>query len=281
MQLFKKYLPADCDIVLASDIHVGSLHTHYKGIEECLDHIAKPNTYCIILGDLAEAMTVNDYRFDPNTNDLKVPTVVSQYNKVVEIFERVKDKILYINDGNHDYKHASTINFVKDIVCEKLNVPYGTYSSKLSILDDNGSTRIKLYTTHGHGSMSSHADDPIRRKSNLRLSLKRKLMNLAGDCHLMAMGHTHKLITAHPISTLYMTDDGHSIVQHYMNTAYTEDTFIHPDHRYYVNTGSFLKSQILGCSGYAERFGYAPEPLGYAVIHIRGYKIDSVDTVRL
>lgn len=281
MQLFNRSLPKKCRIVLTSDWHIGSRHTHYDGIEECVRDIAKPSTYAIILGDLAEAMTVDDHRFDPNTNDLTTPTVMKQYERVADILRIIKDKVLYINDGNHDYRHAKVVNFLEDIVCRNLGIPYGTYSSKLTISDNQGKARLKFYTTHGYGSIGSSADDPIRQKSNLRLSLKRKMAKQAGDCHLMAMGHTHKLLTAHPEHNLYLTDDGTTIKQHYFDTLQTADPYIHPDHRYYANTGSFLKSQIIGCSGYAERFGYPPEPMGYIVVHINDWKIERIEKVRV
>lgn len=275
MQLFNRALPADCNIYLASDLHIGSLNTHYHGIEGLIDTVARDRkAYLIILGDLCEAICCDDKRYDPETNDPSLTVPVRQYEKVVEILKPIAKKILYINDGNHDYKLSRVINFVRDIVCKQLDVPYGTYSSKLTVCDSSGNQHFKVFTTHGYGSISSSADDPIRRRANMELALKRKLHNKAADCCLMAMGHTHKLIATKPTHSLYLYDDGSRVKQSYLKPVHEIGEFIHPDHRWFVNTGSFLKNFCLGASSYSERFGYDPVPLGYCKVEVRDYKIN-------
>lgn len=277
MQLFNRALPADCNIYLASDTHIGSLNTHYHGIEQLIDAVASDKKgYLILLGDLCESICVDDKRFDPETNDPSLTVPVRQYEKIVEVLRPVAKKVLYINDGNHDYKLARVINFVRDVVCKQLEIPYGTYSSKLTISDSKGNAKCKIYTTHGFGSIGSTADDPIRRESNMMLSLKRKLQNKAADVSLMAMGHSHKLLITPPTHALYLYDDGSRVKQSYLEPVHESEAYIHPDHRWFVNTGSFLKNFCLGASSYSERFGYDPVELGYAVAEIRDYKIQDV-----
>ena len=274
MQLFSRALPADCNIYLASDLHVGSLNTHYHGIQGLVDAVAKDKKgFLILLGDLGEAICVDDKRFDPETNDPALTVPVRQYERVVDLLKPIAKKILYINDGNHDYKLARVINFVRDVVCKQLDVPYGTYSSKLTVCDGKGNPQFKLFTTHGYGNVNSAADDPIRRDANQRLSLKRKLQNKAADVSLMAMGHTHKLLVTPPTHALYLCDDGTKINQRYLTPVHETGEYIHPDHRWFVNTGSFLKNFCLGASSYSERFGYDPVPLGYVKAEITDYKI--------
>ena len=270
MQLFTHALPQKFNLYLASDFHVGCVLTDYDRIGQLVDMVrSKPSNRLIVLGDLAESIAVDDKRFDEETVDKTLITPMRQYERVTDILRPVAKQILYINDGNHDYKLSKYINFIRDVVCKQLEVPYGTYSSKLTVTDSKGKTRFKLFTTHGYGNVSSHADDPIRRKSNMKLSLKRKLAAKAADCVLMAMGHTHKLVISRPERSLYLTDSGEYIKQHYTQTA-QERAYI-PDHlRWYVNTGSFLKLFALGCSGYAERFGYDPVELGAVQIEIDG-----------
>jgi UDP-2,3-diacylglucosamine pyrophosphatase LpxH len=275
-----RHLPADCNIYLASDLHVGSLGTHYDGIGELIEAVGKgKKNYLILLGDLAEAICCDDKRFDPDISDASMSTPMRQYLRVIELLKPIAGKILYINDGNHDNRHSNTIGFVKDVVCRELDVPYGTYSSKLTVINSTGNTQYKLFTTHGFGSVTSTADDPIRRKANMRLTLKRKLQNKAADVSLMAMGHSHKLLISPPTHALYLYDDGEKVKQDYLKPVHETGTFIHPDHRWFVNTGSFLKNQLLGMSGYAERFGYDPVEIGYTVAEIRDSRIAHVRKV--
>jgi len=222
-------------------------------------------------------MVDDNKRFDPTTQDLTILTPMQQYQRFVEIFRPLAKQILYVNDGNHDLKHLRVMNFVQSI-CTEMGVPYGTYTSKLTVCDDKGRNRFKIYTGHGWGSLTSGADDPIRRKSNMKLSLKRKLAGKAADCVLMAMGHSHKLIVSRPERELYMIDDGAKLTQRY-TTAQQDGEYIPAHLRWYVNTGSFLKNQILGASGYAERAGYDPVPLGFTKVVIEDWKIVDVKKI--
>jgi len=279
MQLFKKVLPRNCNILFGSCTHIGSKLTHYDGIEQFKDELlSKPTNRAIFLGDLCEAILVDDSkRFDPDTQDLAILTPGQQYQRFIDIFRPCAKQILYINTGNHDYKHIKTIDLV-DWVCHELKVPYGTYSSKITIYDSRGKPRFKIYTTHGNGSISSIADDPIRKLANMKLSLKRKLAPLAADCFLAVMAHTHRLIVSPPEKELYLTDDGEKIKQHY--TMAQQDAEYIPAHlRWYLNSGSFLKNQILGSSGYAERAMYSPVELGYGRAIIEDYQIVDVQKV--
>ena len=274
MQLFTQALPEKCNLYLASDLHVGCILTDYDRIGQLVDMVRSKNSNrLIVLGDLAESIAVDDKRFDEATTDKTLMTPMRQYEKVTEILRPVAKQILYINDGNHDYKLSKYVNFIRDVVCKQLEVPYGTYSSKLTVTDSKGKKRFKLFTTHGYGNVSSSADDPIRRKSNMKLSLKRKLAGKSADCVLQAMGHTHKLLVARPEKSLYFTDNSDTIKQHY--TRSTQDSDYIPEHlRWYVNTGSFLRLYALGCSGYAERFGYDPVELGAVQVEIDGGIVD-------
>ena len=55
--------------------------------------------------------------------------------------------------------------------------------------------------------------------------------------------------------------------------------YIHPDHRWYVSAGSFLKLYEEGVSGYAEIGEYDPVELGFAIARVRNQKIVWVDKV--
>lgn len=281
MQIIERLLPADHNLYLISDIHEGTFLQHEHGLNHLIEVVSKDkNGYVAILGDLAEAITIDDKRYDASTVDSRNPLPLQQYQSLVSLFKPIRGKILVTLEGNHDYKISARFgNGVRDIFCRELEIPYGTYSCKLNIKDKKKRLQYKTFLTHGFGSVNSVADDPVRREANMQLSLKRRLYRKAGDCSLMAMGHTHKLIVKPPISDLYLTDDGEKIKQHY--TKPNGSDFISPDLRWYCNTGSFYKLYHMTDSGYAERFGYDPTELGFCVAEVKGGSINNVRKVIL
>jgi hypothetical protein len=162
-------------------------------------------------------------------------------------------------------------------ICRDLSVAYGTYTSIISYRNKRGELLFKVYAAHGRGSIKSAADDPIRVEANLNLSLKRKLKNKAADCSVSAMGHTHLLLVSKPKKTLYMTSEDGAIMQNYMEGEQAA-RYIHPDHRYYLNTGTFRRTSMRGVSDYAEKAMYDPVVLGFPVLLVREGKI--VDVVK-
>lgn len=275
MKLLEKMLPKTHTIYLVSDSHEGTILKHRKGYKKVIKLVEEDSTaYLAHLGDLCESITVDDPRYCLQTVDPQSATPVRQYNAAMEELMPIKDKILVMLEGNHDWKLTGNYgSLIKDVICPELagnkdgSTIYGTYTCRLSIVDRKGKPMYKMFLTHGAGSINSSADDPVRRDANMMLSLKRKLFRKAGDCAIMAMGHTHKLIVKPPIQELYLTDDSKNIHQKYTKASQTAD-FIHPDLRYYVNTGCFYKLYEEGVSGYAERAGYDPNELGYAVVKV-------------
>ena len=186
-----------------------------------------------------------------------------------------------MNESNHPLK-LWRFGALTQIICEKLNVPYATWSAKLVVRDSKGQLMYKSFHTHGRKSITSTADDPKRRKTNLELILKRHLKFKMGDCILMCKAHVHKLIICKPESELYITDDSEKTQQGYTSDHVSQnDDFIHPDHRWYVATGSFLKLYGENVSGYAEIGEYDPIELGFAVARIRNRKLQGIDPIIL
>jgi hypothetical protein len=185
--------------------------------------------------------------------------------------QAIKDLLLYKLQGNH-CQHLWAFGDIMADMCKSLGVPYGTWTTKLTVTDKRGNLMYKTYDTHGRKGISSAADDPKRRKVNMQLTLKRNLKFKAGDCAVMIKHHTHKLLVCKPESELYLTDDGTRIQQAYTGWGQTE-SYIHPDARWYGNAGSFLKLYGDGISGYAERAEYDPVELGFLVLKVRDRKI--------
>jgi hypothetical protein len=281
LELFSRALPPDHDLILFSDAHDGTILQESHGLMKVREKIEKgKNIFGAFGGDWAEAILVDDKRYSPETDKKELP--LKQYKNAKTFFEPIAQKMLFIEMGNHDWMLAAKYgNVLKEIVCEELGIPYGTYTCKASVKDKKGRQMYKLFYTHGAKGISSVADDPIRREANMLLQLKRRLSLKAGDCEVMAMGHTHKLLVAAPMSSLYLHDDGAKVISAYTGPGTGEGRWIHPDHRWYCNTGSFLRLYANrepgdGVSGYAERFGFDPVELGYIVVECRAGRVANV-----
>ena len=270
------------------DTHEGTILKHKKGVQKMINAVLDdPIGYVIHHGDLAEAITIDDKRYCATTLSPETPTPIRQYKMAGEELKPIADRILAILTGNHDWKIANRFgDCVRDIVCADLtnNNPdriYGTYSCKLLIKDKIGKLMYKHFATHGARSIGSTADDPIRQKSNMHLQLKRRLIHKAGDCIISSMGHTHKLLIAEPMPTLYLSDDGKKPIHKYTESHQT-NSFIPDELRWYVNTGCFYRLYGEdGISGYAERAGYDPMELGYAIMRVEDGIIKRIDKVVL
>ena len=282
MQLMTKVLPNDHNIFLFGDQHGGCSLSSVKGWAKLLsmmhsEYDGCSNNYGADMGDMVEAIMVDDKRFSPDR--LKDPLPQEQLERAIEDRESIKGQLLTILQGNHELGLWKWGNITAK-ACEKLGVSYGTYTARITIQNTRNEPMYKIYMTHGWKNMISTADDPLRREVNQQLILKRHLKMKAGDCAVMVKGHAHKLIVCKPKSELFLSDDGNKITQHYTSWGQNEQ-YIHPDARWYGCTGSFLKLHGKGISGYAEMKEYDPVELGWLVLRIRDRKIVSLDPVYL
>jgi hypothetical protein len=290
MKIIERNLPASHNVYLTSDKHYGTILQHKHGIKKFIDMVKNdPIGYWCDLGDLSEGITVDDPRYCHLTTNPEENTTLLQYEAYVKDHLPIADKCLVILEGNHDWKLGAKVgSFVRHNVCARLGEEigvlaenlYGTYSCVLAIHNKKGKLLYKMFLHHGPamGSINSSADDPLRREANMMLSLKRKLRELAGDCIIMAMGHTHKLLVKPPISRLYLTYENGKSKQHYTKSEQTQK-FIPEDDRWYVNDGCFYKLHEMGKSGYAERAGYAPNELGFIKVKVENGIIKDVEKI--
>lgn len=282
MKLITRELQDNHNIFVFGDVHEGSVLSSVKGFQSMVNMMDSEyegckNNYGIDMGDMIEAIMVDDKRF--SEDKLTEPLPLEQVNKATVRREPIKDRLLCILEGNHERKLWRFGNLTEE-VCKRLGVEFGTYTAKITIQGKSGDQMYKMFVAHGNKSINSAADDPTRRIANMKLSLKRSLKFKAGDCAVMVKGHTHKLIVCEPEPELYLTDDCNNIKQGYTSWGQNED-YIHPDARWYGNSGSFLKLYGKGTSGYAEIAEYDPIPLGWLVLRVRRKKIVSLDPVYL
>ena len=281
MKIITRELPKRHNIYLAGDFHLGTIACHIHGIKQLIASVAEDKDgYLSIMGDLAEAITIDDKRFNRGTEDPKIPVPLLQYQEVVKLFRPIRHKTLLCLQGNHDWAIENRFgNFVRDYVCKELEVEYGTPSCKLVIKDTRGNLQYKMFLAHSPGgSITSNADDPLRRDANMKLSLKRKLHDKAGDTLAMCAGHSHKLLVFPPTKKLYLIDDGRNVKQRYTETNPRYE-YIDENLRWYVNTGSFHKLYVMGEGTYSEKIGYPPTELGFVKVIGDGGTIQSIEPI--
>jgi hypothetical protein len=194
MEFISRPVPSNFNIFFFGDLHIGTKLFYAKGVSQFLEdlngeHDGCKNNVAIGMGDYIEAIDHTDRRFDVDSIDLNKIRPQQQIEHFIRLFEPVKDKIACLLIGNHEWTLLKYYDYAQS-AAHKLSVPYGTYSSVVTFQRKKKNKHIlKVYVTHGSGSINSIADDPERLEANLNLSLKRKLKNKAGDCAIQAMGH--------------------------------------------------------------------------------------------
>ena len=271
MQLIPIPSCPDCNYYLCSDFHEGSIAQAVNDVDKLIKNIQDdPIARVSILGDLLEAFWVDDPRYDQET---AVETPLKQRKNIIEKLSCISGKLDCILMGNHERKLLNKVGNITKDICDELKVNYGTYSSKLEFQDG-----FKFFITHGMRNINSMSPDPIRRKAYMEFTLKRHLEQKAADCLVMSKGHSHKLLIAEPLPQLYLVTDKGKLRQGYTKPG-ARDVYIPPEHRWYCNTGSFLKTQVLGCSTYSEVFELDPVETGYIIVRIRDKHVQACEKV--
>jgi hypothetical protein len=276
LELITKILPRDHNLFFFGDTHIGSTLCHEKGIkkfinkmESTVDGVPSSGNYAIHMGDAIEGILIDDYRYRPET--CETPFFLKQIDAFIDLMWPIHERIITNLRGNH----SDTLWKYDDVnarICKKLGLSKpGTKSARITIRDRKKRKMYKIYATHGRKGINSVADDPTRRDTNMKLILKRHLKQKAADCVIMAKGHTHRTLILKPTQDLYLTDDGDNINQHYTHFK-PNAKYIHPDNRWYLNTGAFYKAYAIGIDSYAERAEYDPIDLGYIIMKIRDGK---------
>ena len=283
MEIIKKVLPNDYELILSSDLHVGSPMVNEDNIKEMVEYVATTkNCFMTNFGDNIEAITPNDKRFAFSNTPYK--TAQEQSDAVIKLLSPIKEKTLAIGLGNHEY-HLLNIFNVSKYISEALGVPNGMYCYKLEIFDEQINLQHKYFFTHGNGQISSNAKDEIQALGNRKASLKNKL-NKSGhaDVILAAMGHTHRSLVVEPTinDQLYLTTEDGKIKQHYRYVESQNASYIPPNARWYVNNPSFMKLYSTPGSGYisyGEAAGYEPSEIGWSKVIVQNKQVVNVERI--
>jgi hypothetical protein len=296
MRIVRLFYPRDHELVLAGDLHDGLILSDLDGFKECLSYVeSSPRRRLLLMGDLQEARTLDHPYFNLSEiveNGLSIPDV--SYEHVREVLRPLADKIDVVLLGNHEWELRKFGNMTAKLARD-LSTPdghqvyYGTMSCVVEIYDENDNDLLlyKLLLHHGFGRITSQAKDFEQQQGNKKAKLKLMLKELAGDCVIMAMGHTHQDIVVPPTGKLYLYHEAFKVRQGYLDQG-SNARYIDPDRRWYINTGSFLvrSTEKLGydglpVSGYPERFGYPPLVRAFITVEVANGVIQDVKKMRI
>jgi UDP-2,3-diacylglucosamine pyrophosphatase LpxH len=274
MRLLEGTIPSSCDIALFGDTHWGNLQMSDSGFFQTCEWImAERNRRFVFMGDAIEAITTDDKRYQDDTTVDPIP--MRQLSTFVDICQPIRKRGLAWLSGNHEFK-LQRFGDIGEEMADRLEIPYGGCAAKLLLRDKRGPI-AKVYLAHpSRFTIRSNAKDFEQRRANMAASVKRFLVDKAGDCVVMGFGHTHKLLVVDPSPKLVIFDEGGKLKQDYLIGDNSMPHYIDPDRRWYANTGSYLRTMVLDHDGYAERAGYDPVELGFAVVEIRDRKVTAV-----
>ena len=241
MKVIKSDLPSDIDILelhLFADEHIGDAHCDMERLQERIDYVAKTvNAYCVLNGDIL------DYASRSSIGDIETRSlnIMGQLERAVKLFSPIKDKIICITNGNHEFRayKKEGIDMSKMIAMQLgIDDRYSPTSAFVflrfgSPADKHGDSRRKmlytLYVNHGSGGgrkegakairladMASIADADIYIHSHTHLPMIMKQGFFRVDIHNSAVANATKLF----VNTASNLDyGGYGAAQEYRPTS--------------------------------------------------------------
>jgi hypothetical protein len=132
--------------------------------------------------------------------------------------------------------------------------------------------------------MPRGAKDPIQREANQKAWLKQKMHGLAGSVQAQYMAHTHQCMIVEPIEQYALLNHGDNVRGVYFKEEVREirgDVWVHPDARWYVNTGTLRRGGGFEHCDYSEIAGYTPPAIACTRTEIKGGRIHNITKVML
>jgi hypothetical protein len=276
MQIFERRMPNDFNLWCIGDFHIGTVAFAEKPFIRMRDEVKNDKMGFVAgMGDYVEGRAIDHPYFELATTDLNTPLAYKQAEVVVKYLDPIRDKILFLLEGNHDRYSKNYIGLVENIMCKELGVPFGTWSC-LHKFTFKGGRELVGHFTHGSDRKSpvrSQSPIPARQQINEKLSLINILSSAGFDADFHCCGHYHRMITYSPsqYTDLKLIIKNGDLKEQY-KALDKEDPF----GQYYACTGAWMRQFVNGISTYGERALYRSVSIGCIVYHIRGGKIADV-----
>jgi len=249
------------------DVHDGAAACDLKELKKTIKAVQDtPNTFWIGMGDFNDWISTNDPRFTPDAVSEDEKThwrkqwLQNTNRKTAQRYEPIADKCLGLLDGNHELNIikryffsptedlAQRIGQVRKDNADDLYLGYEGFI-KIHIIQNFRKNKapkqrysLTIYCNHGFGGgkmPGSHANN---------------LLNLATqiDADVYIMGHNHNM-QSFMKPRLGITERGRYIKKPMA----------------FLNSGTFLKSKMLGHDTYEVLKGYPPTTVGCPHINIK------------
>lgn len=291
---YRKRLPNTFRLYLMACSHIGDRACWDNGIKKAVEIVKDDrNGYWGHLGDAIGSIYYGDPRFEQDMHAGKFQTLGAQTERFAELFSPIAHKLLFLLDGNHEDKIMKTGD-PSDMIFKEFKKEYGTDMSEA----DRGSVEIhatlaencKIYCHHGYGSVNSRAERRRRREFNDEDSVRKKLIDMAGDVHFAGMAHIHKLRISPPDNPLHLTVSKRKIEQMYPTAQDINSRIVPSEYRWYASVGSFLRTKLITpknlMSGqrfdtYSTKRMYSAVELGFIKLDIKQGHLVNVEKVRI
>lgn len=283
MEFITTEIPLNCRIFDTGDWHVGPHGFDEKALDKMIAEVAADKTCRMILkGDLIDSITTNDKRFSAYSQDIvKGNRTPDDHLRILtEKLMPIRHQIITALIGNHEITLSGTTDLVQRL-CDALSIPWGGYSCVITFKAKKRSKHLfKGFFTHGRIGFNSQAKDPIQAEANIKASLKKNLEKMKlYDCVYMSQGHAHKIIVVEPtiMKEVMLKTTANGLRQEYKSAVKQNMSEIPPESRWYVCSGSFLKTFAApGNLTYAELAQYGPVEIGCAEMVVKGGEIVEV-----
>ena len=218
-------------VLALSDFHIGDSLCNLKLIRQVLDEVKKSNnTFIILNGDLMNNSIKNSVSSIYDEELSPMQAIV----KLCDLLEPVKDRILVIHPGNHEWRSYKEdgIDIIR-LVARQLGIEDrfsdGWWYLYLTLGMGNKQRPIMYTITgiHGYGGGRKNGG-----KINNLVEMSDKVI-----ADVYVMGHTHTPIMTR--NSIFVPD-------------YQHKSLVQKD-KYYLMTNSFLEY-----GGYGEQYGFTP-----------------------
>ena len=236
-----------------SDWHIGDEHCDMQSIKAEVEIVkATDNAYCILNGDLCNTATKT------SVSDIysEKMSIMEQIQTCIELLEPIKDKILFITNGNHENRtYKSDGVDIMRLIAKQLGLEKrycsegGLLFLRFGEVRQHGRHRTKqayaIYITHGSGG---------GRKAGGKVN---RLEDLAGivDADVYLHSHTH-------LPVLFK--------QGYYRVSWRNTSTAVVD-KLFVNTSAKLKY-----GGYGQTQGFKPPSKASPVVYLNGTRRETV-----
>lgn len=253
MEIITKIIPyektnEDILLVPLGDEHAGNINFNRDKFEKYIKWIAdNENMYVIGMGDYADAIIHDDdKRYDFDTLDPDMPTPDEQYDYIIDQHKPIKDKLIGLHSGNHDYElqRRHTHKYVTRDMVKTLGAPHLASNAMIRLkFKKKGKNGQSIVIASTHGSSNARSDGG---KVN---ALKNWATSFNADLYLYA--HTHARLT----------------VERMYYELSTNNVMVERDQGFAL-TGGFLEGYLPGTISYVERKNLTPIKTGIVKISI-------------